>query len=93
MGLQLVNTLSEQLEGNLNYITAGNAVRVDVYAEPKGKRLIKMSVGKLLIVEDERIVAKDIQSTLQNLGYEILAMVSSGEEAVSRAAEMRPTWC
>jgi len=49
-----------------------------------------MSVGKLLIVEDERIVAKDIQSTLQNLGYEILAMVSSGEEAVSRAAEMRP---
>ena len=49
-----------------------------------------MSVGKILIVEDERIVAKDIQSTLQNLGYEILAMVSSGEEAVSRAAEMRP---
>lgn len=41
-----------------------------------------MPKHKILIVEDESIVAKDIQLTLQKLGYEVPAPVSSGEEAL-----------
>ena len=36
---------------------------------------------KLLVVEDEAIVAKDIQIRLKNLGYEVAAVASSGEGA------------
>ncbi|MUG93407.1 response regulator [Scytonema sp. UIC 10036] len=49
-----------------------------------------MANAKILIVEDERIVAKDIAKRLQNLGYVVVAAVSSGEEAIEKAAETRP---
>ncbi|GAB4545090.1 MAG: hypothetical protein Kow0063_39000 [Anaerolineae bacterium] len=42
------------------------------------------------MVEDESIVALDIQNLLRNLGYDVVAIVSSGEEAVTSAAEMTP---
>jgi len=44
----------------------------------------------VLIVEDERIVAKDLQQTLNGLGYNAYAIASSAEEAISRAAERCP---
>lgn len=49
-----------------------------------------MSKIKVLVVEDERIVAKDIQNTLRNLGYEVPAVASTGEEAIRKIAEFRP---
>jgi len=44
----------------------------------------------IMIVEDERIVALDIKSSLGNLGYTILAIVSSGETALKKIAENQP---
>ncbi|MBU7009831.1 MAG: response regulator [Theionarchaea archaeon] len=44
----------------------------------------------ILVVEDERIVAEDIRRSLQNLGYLIAAVVSSGEEALKSVAETSP---
>lgn len=44
---------------------------------------------KILIVEDEGIVAKDIKKRLENLGYTVPAIVPSGEEAI-RAAKENP---
>lgn len=49
-----------------------------------------MSKTKILVVEDERIVAKDIQNTLRNLGYEVPAVASTGNEAVKKAGEIKP---
>ncbi|MEA2038554.1 MAG: PAS domain S-box protein [Thermodesulfobacteriota bacterium] len=45
---------------------------------------------KILVVEDERIVAEDIARILRNLGYDVLAIVSSGEDAVKIAEEKLP---
>ncbi|NQV51559.1 MAG: response regulator [Flavobacteriales bacterium] len=45
---------------------------------------------EILVVEDESIVAKDIQICLKKLGYEVVGIVSSGEDAVSKAREMEP---
>lgn len=45
---------------------------------------------RILIVEDEVIIARDIESKLRGLGYDTLPIVSSGEEAVERAGELRP---
>jgi PAS domain S-box-containing protein len=48
-------------------------------------------VGKrILIVEDEIITAKDIKECLQDIGYMVLAIVSSGEEAIKKAEEANP---
>ncbi|WP_424358377.1 DUF835 domain-containing protein [Methanocella sp. MCL-LM] len=45
---------------------------------------------KILVVEDEHIVAMDLQSRLVSLGYEVPETASSGEEAVEKAGRIRP---
>lgn len=45
---------------------------------------------KILVVEDERIVAKDIQSTLKILGYEVPAICSSVQDALAKIKEIHP---
>jgi CheY-like chemotaxis protein len=40
-----------------------------------------MEKAKILIVEDEAIIAMVIESQLQNLGYEVTSIVDTGEKA------------
>ena len=49
-----------------------------------------VSENTILIVEDENIVAKSIQNQLKRLGYATPIMVSSGEESIVKAQEIRP---
>ena len=44
----------------------------------------------ILITEDESIVAKDIQMSLKKLGYNVVAICSSGEDAIKTAEEKKP---
>ena len=44
----------------------------------------------ILIVEDERAIAADLERTLQHLGYDVAASVASGEEAIETAAALHP---
>ena len=46
--------------------------------------------ARILIVEDERITAEDLQDILTELGYTVSASVSSGPAAIAKAAEIRP---
>jgi len=46
-----------------------------------------MAGFQILVVEDERIIAKDIQNRLKRLGYFVPGVVASGEEGL-KAAEM-----
>ncbi|MCK4595053.1 PAS domain S-box protein, partial [bacterium] len=45
---------------------------------------------KILVVEDERIVAKDIQNRLESLGYSVAGIASTGEEAIQTALRTDP---
>jgi len=49
-----------------------------------------MSKPRILIAEDERIVAEDIKRTLEKFGYSISSITSSGEETVKKAQEEKP---
>ncbi len=49
-----------------------------------------MSDIKILIVEDEAIVAEDLASHIERLGYIISDVVDSGEEAIAAATTTRP---
>jgi PAS domain S-box-containing protein/putative nucleotidyltransferase with HDIG domain len=45
---------------------------------------------RILVVEDESLVARDIQNMLRSLGYEVTGIVASGESAIRNAAESVP---
>lgn len=49
-----------------------------------------MEEKRILIVEDEIITAADIRESLQDMGYTVLAIVSSGEEAIIKVEENNP---
>lgn len=49
-----------------------------------------MTNTKILVVEDENIVALDIAQSLKTLGYDVVAVVASGEEALEKANELQP---
>ena len=50
-----------------------------------------MKPVKILVVEDEFITATDIQNSLRGMGYEVPAIADSGEEAIRKAGELRPS--
>lgn len=47
-------------------------------------------MAKILIVEDEKIVAKDIEYRLRKLGYTVTGMATSGRDALQKAEETVP---
>ncbi len=49
-----------------------------------------MSLHKILIVEDQRIVAKDLEVRLQKLGYDIVDSVITGQAAIESARKHQP---
>lgn len=49
-----------------------------------------MPAPRVLVVEDENIVAKDIVQSLKNTGYAVAGMAASGEEAISKAEALKP---
>jgi AmiR/NasT family two-component response regulator len=46
--------------------------------------------SKILIVEDEFIVAQDITMRLKNMGYDIVGVVDNGNDAIKKTGETRP---
>jgi len=47
--------------------------------------------GRILIVEDEKILAADLESKLRQLGYRVDGIATSGEQAVRLAQEREPS--
>ncbi|MGF1481966.1 MAG: diguanylate cyclase domain-containing protein [Cyanophyceae cyanobacterium] len=46
--------------------------------------------AKILVVEDESIVAQDLQATLEYMGYSVPETADCGEEAIAKAADLKP---
>jgi CheY-like chemotaxis protein len=49
-----------------------------------------MVTAKILVVDDESIIAKDIQYRLKDLGYDAPAIAASGEGAIKKVEEIKP---
>ena len=45
---------------------------------------------KILVVEDENIIAMDIQFILESFGYKVCGVVSSGEECIESTSKTNP---
>jgi CheY-like chemotaxis protein len=46
--------------------------------------------ARILVVEDDQIIQLDLRLSLKQLGYEVVGAVSSGEEAITKAAQLQP---
>jgi len=49
-----------------------------------------MGKGRILVVEDEGVVALDLQHRLKSLGYDVPVTVPTGEEAVTESKRLKP---
>jgi PAS domain S-box-containing protein len=49
-----------------------------------------MTATRVLVVDDEIIIAREVETRLMNLGYEVVEIASSGQEAVDLAERTRP---
>jgi two-component system cell cycle sensor histidine kinase/response regulator CckA len=47
-------------------------------------------MAAILVVEDERVVARDIQESLLRMGYDVIGTAASSTECLARAEERRP---
>ncbi len=59
-------------------------------ATPQTHRAIDMSSERILIVEDESVVALDLRQRLENLGYQVVGHATRGEKGVQLALETNP---
>jgi len=49
-----------------------------------------MTATEIMVVEDERIVARNLQNELEGLGYKVPAIASSGKEALEKIEDTLP---
>jgi hypothetical protein len=80
--------------------TASKGIALDAQHQPESVAAFRPSMAVdalaadqppcILIVEDERIVAADLQDVLNGLGYDAYAIAASGAEALAIARKKRP---
>lgn len=49
-----------------------------------------MAAASILLVEDERLIAKDLERRLRRMGYQVVALAATGPEAIHQALAHRP---
>lgn len=49
-----------------------------------------MTAARVLIVEDERLIARAFGRLVTRLGHQVVGLAASGEEAIAQAAALRP---
>ncbi len=50
----------------------------------------KKSKPRILIAEDEIIISMELEGSLTSMGHKVVGTVSSGEEAIDMARDLRP---
>ncbi|MBF0336536.1 MAG: response regulator [Nitrospirae bacterium] len=86
----VVGTLSGQKEVVPCVKAFGTCKQCEFYKAVKGISDEKADKVRILVVEDEGIVALEIQTRLQRLGYAVCAVVSTGEIAIKEAKDKHP---
>ena len=49
-----------------------------------------MPPASILIVEDELIIAMELQDRMRHMGHTVLALAASGEEAIAKSHALKP---
>ena len=68
------------------------ALTLTTTSEPSQTGHFSMDSLKILVVEDEKVLAVDIKNRLQNLGYTVPDITDSGEEALKKGSRNSSTF-
>ncbi len=91
LGLTLVKNLSRQLDGQLSIEGEQGTVFEIVFPSARSFEMVNsMKKTRILIVEDETIVAMDIQDRLTELGYEVTGVADRGNGSAG-AGSLHPS--
>ena len=94
--MQLIKILTKQLSGNIGLDKSNGTEFIPRFSISTNRKNnltpkeMQMNTACILVVEDEGITAKDIEKLLQELGYNVPAIASSGEEAVAFSKKFKP---
>lgn len=77
---------------DMNFITRRRMLAVDYLMAWKifFSRTLEEEMARVLITEDELIVAEDIKSSLIKYGHEVLAIVTTGADTIDKIEELCP---
>jgi CheY-like chemotaxis protein len=56
----------------------------------KERDALKIEYIRILVAEDDRIISRDIEYTLESFGYHVCAVAGSGEECIEKALYFQP---
>ncbi|MBX9593424.1 MAG: response regulator [Roseomonas sp.] len=88
----LLLTSLEELDTHHAAIAVGLPVVVAAEAVEAARAHLRAgAVARVLIIEDEPIIAMDLQQLVENAGHEVVGIASSEDEAVAIAAAELPT--
>ena len=87
LGLKLVAIFTEQVDGTMD-LTREGGTRFSLRFTPG--TFMSEAANRILVVEDQRLVAADIENTLKKLGYVVVGNVASAEDAISKSDQLRP---
>ena len=91
LGMQIVNTLVGQIDGTIELQRGqGDGLRHSLQGDPAQAEAVTMEKVRILIVEDEGLIARDIENMVKNAGYEVCGVVQSGTEAIRQAEALEP---
>ncbi len=71
-------------------VSVGDCKSCGYYGYMKDKSYDKEKQVNILLVEDETVIAMEIEERLIKLGYNVCGSASTGEKAIRLAEEMRP---
>jgi hypothetical protein len=71
----------------------GPARDVDSLVAEALSEIERQTLTDVLIIEDEPIIAMDIETIVRDLGHTVTGVAVTRDEAVSMAGKARPGWC
>ena len=88
LGLKLIRSLVQQLQGTLTIESSDRGSTVTIDFPLRDGRMIMMS--KILVVDDEAIITMQLEERLHAMGYTVVGMAASGEDAIEKARRLSP---
>jgi len=89
LGRPLARLLSKPLAGGLTF-EGRESTMVTRPFPITSARYTLVVVRRILIVEDERLIALDLQRRLTQLGYTVVGIVASGAQVITAAFQLQP---
>lgn len=86
----LLNTIEQMPASSIALVMDLPVEEVDHLIAVARREMADTSLGRVMIIEDEAIIAMDLQGIVQDIGHEVVGVARTAMRAVDMGREMRP---